>query len=191
MTADLTDTKRLDLFLRRTDELRQEKLIQTGALSNAMRFSGRRDGQTILSVSKPEETMFRSFLLAFRLLIAQKEPVNVARVANLLGRQLADGPLRDDVIEARAKWAQVCRTGTVRLVIDGREFGPERTLMLYLNGRYFHSDGDARFELDSVGPMAEPLLRQQVNEILVAGVNYTRVLEWVVVTGRAHSLLHV
>jgi hypothetical protein len=30
--------------------------------------------------------------------------------------------------------------GPMRLVIDGRDHGPERVLDLCLNGRYFHSD---------------------------------------------------
>jgi hypothetical protein len=78
----------------------------------------------------------------------------------------------------------------MRLVIDGRDHGPERVLDLCLNGRYFHSDEAKARDLDSVGAMGRRLTRQQRNAMLVAGVNYASVLEWAVLTARREGLLH-
>ena len=179
----------LDLFLRRIDELRATRLIQSGALSDAFHLGTTAGGPAIFSVSVPDEDHFRSFLLAFRHLVAEREPAKLDRVANILLQHLGHNQLRETTIQAREAWRRERKRGPMRLVIDGRDYGPERVLDLYLNGRYFHSDASKARELGSVGAIGERLTRQQLNAMLVSGVNYASRLHWIVVTGRREGLL--
>jgi hypothetical protein len=57
-----------------------------------------------MSVSFPDEDYFRSFLMAFRPLVATKEPGNVERVANVLLQHLTPGRLQEFVVERRKQW---------------------------------------------------------------------------------------
>jgi hypothetical protein len=179
----------LDLFLRRVDELRATKLIQSGALSDAFHFGTTAGGPAILSVSVPDEDYFRSFLLAFRHPVAAKEPATLDRVANVLLQQLGHNRLREATLQAREVWRRERKHGSMRLIIDGRDYGPERVVDLYFNGRYFHSDSSKADALGSAGAIGERLTRQQLNAMLVAGVNYASRLQWIVITGRREGLL--
>lgn len=185
----MSDRDRVDRFLRRVDELHTTRLVRSGALSNAFHLGARAGQPPVMSVSVPDEDDFRSFLMAFRHLVATKEPSNFDRIANLLFQDLTPGRLRDFVVECREQWRHDRKTGTIRLEIDGQDFGPERTLDLYLNGRYFHSEEAKARDLNSVGEFGQRLTRHQLNGLLVAGVNYARHLEWTILTGRSEGLL--
>lgn len=185
----MSDDEVLDLFLRRVDEIRGTRLIRTGALSDAFHVGATKGQPAVFSVSRPDEDDFRSFLLSFRHLVAKKEPATLDRVANIVLGGLEPNRLREIVVQSREKWRRAKKSGTMRLVIDGTDYGPELVLDLYLNGRYFHSDTAKAAQLDSAGGMGARLTRQKLNEMLVSGVNYASELRWAVIVGRAEGLL--
>lgn len=158
-------------------------------MSDAFHIGGTRGQPAIFSVSQPDEDDFRSFLLCFRHLVAKKEPATLDRIANLLLANLHSDALRTFLSDSRETWRRG-RRGVIELIIDGRDYGPEWALDLYLNGRYFHTNEAKASELASVGDMGRRLTRQQLNAMLVAGVNYASELEWAILTGRRDGLLH-
>jgi len=184
------DRERLDLFLRLVDELVATRLIRTGALSDALHFSATAGQPAIFSVSVPDEDDFRSFLVCFRHLVANREPATLDQVANILLHKLEpEEPLGQFVSEARDVWRGASKQGPIQVIIDDAEYGPEEVLDLYLNGQYFHSDLTKAGQLDSVGAIGEKLTRQQLNGMLVAGVNYANKLRRALLSGRSEGLL--
>jgi hypothetical protein len=122
--------------------------------------------------------------------VGKGEPATLDQVANILLRHLEADRLREFIIESRDTGRRERKAGAMCLVIDGRDYGPERVLDLYLNGRYFHTDEVKARDLDSVGAMGQRLTRQQLNAMLVAGVNYAGRLRWALLTSRRGGLLH-
>ena len=185
----MLDREQLDLFLTRLDELRSTRLIRTGALSDAFHVGATRGQPAVFSISVPDEDDFRSFLLCFRHLVAKKEPATLDQVANTLLRRLDADRLREFILRSRETWRRERKHGAMRLIMDGSDYGPERVLDLYLNGRYFHSDDAKASQLASAGAMGARLTRQQLNAMLVAGVNYASALRWALLTARREGLL--
>jgi hypothetical protein len=92
----------------------------------------------------PEENDLRSFLLAFRYFIADKEDVFLSHIFNLCHQQLTDNKLKEYLAGARKIWKKAHDTVGFNIVYQGKRQTPEQITKLWLSGAYFHKDEDKR-----------------------------------------------
>jgi hypothetical protein len=154
--------QRLDLFRRRVNELRSRPLYKIGGgLGGSLNISREVEGPPQISIQLrfPDEEDLRSFLLIFRQFISQDEPIFVRKIYNLCYRALEpDDPLRDRFAAWLQIWQQTAREitegiqfkGPTMIPFKGPTISPEELADLWINGYYFHNDGDKYERLEGL-----------------------------------------
>lgn len=155
----LTNTQRLQLFLRRADELKQTNLAQ-GPVSIDLEVHFRQEGDSSISLSQPDEDLLRSFLLTFRQLISNDEPIHVNTIYNICQKHCTDPDLSDLFKASRGKWKEALSTTAFRLEINGQQLTPPTILDTWINGHYFHNDLAKQRLLDTLDPLGTAVAKQ-------------------------------
>src|SRR5438045_2471282 len=88
------------LFAARVEQMRATRLFRDQAeYGYTFRFSSERGVE--VEMREPDPDDFNSFILVFRPLIMDKEPIHYTRIANILVQALTDDHTRDELIKAR------------------------------------------------------------------------------------------
>ena len=158
--------EQLELFNARVEELRNSRLIRKG-FNPAITISWDRMQGLRFQSEEPDEEDLRSFLLTFRQFISEGEPVFLNRICNLCLRSLTSDELKGYLVESREAWRQAQRSSGVKLIHNNQELTPEYVTDLWINGYYFHSDGDKLSRLKQLLPHEGMLVRNQFLSYLV------------------------
>lgn len=181
MSQSLSDSHVLELFLERAHQLLDRRLIRDRALEAEFNIHFELVGGSMqLSAERMDEEDLRSFMLALRLFTLQKEPTQLGKVFNLLHRLLPSGEWQEAAKKIRSDWNQSQRQNLVALQLPGqRTYEAEDLFRIMVNGYYFHSDEDARAELDQFGEAGRWLAKRGMLTIAISGaiaVAQTRIL---------------
>jgi hypothetical protein len=189
-TDGYTTTERLELFLRRVNELLDKEAVRSGSLSISLSLSFR-PGQGLTASSKePSEESLSSFLNTFRQFVSDGEPIFVNLIANVLLRELDSDELRGHLLAARKRWLESARAGPLRLVIDEDHITPADALDLWINGEYFHNDKRQRERLQRLDPVGLLLTRHVFLNHIITATNYVGLLGQTVIVGHRQGLLN-
>jgi hypothetical protein len=142
------DREKLEFFVRRVDEMGQNRLAQNPVRLGAHINLGP-DGMSI-EIEQPDEEAVRSFLLDFRQLTSDNEDIFVNRVYGICQRRLNREDIKQHLRNARVAYHQTLGERCHTLNVAGRTRTPKDIAHLWLNGYYFHSDADLRNELDGL-----------------------------------------
>lgn len=136
MTSGYTEREILDLFVKRAQELKQ--------IRND--FNSQWDYKMIITddevtVEVPDENIWRSYMMAFRLLYADREPTQFGRVSNIAKGKVKDrdSDYLSQLQICKDKWKAAFKDGDF-LTMDDESLAPKQVLDVYINGSYFHSD---------------------------------------------------
>jgi len=160
-----SDQDILNLFIEKNRALAATSLGQTGIfVSHHIRY----DQEGIATkLDQPDEDAVRSFLLTFRQLVSEKEPLFLGRVYGVCYRHFEDEARKDQIKQAKKIWSSVQRGRGSSIVINGVEFAGVKIFDVWVNGWYFHSDADYKQLLDQVPPMVRELFRAQFISFII------------------------
>lgn len=148
-----TPLEQLQLFVERVEQLNSTRLIQSQGLSNVtfkIRGEQKPEGfqMTFETENPPDEDDLRSFLLSFRLFIADKEPTFINKIFNICEQHLSDERLKGELRKARSNWQSIMQgINGVGIEVDGKILDGEYVLDLWINGHYFHNEYEHAQEL--------------------------------------------
>lgn len=123
------------------DRLKEEPLARSG-WDNSYKLSSGIGRGLSLSVNQPDETQFRSLLVALRRFVSPSERAFLNRIYNLCEQHITSDELKNLLRDAREKWKRSQRIGGIKLVVNEREFTPAHLADLWINGHYFHGSID-------------------------------------------------
>lgn len=156
--AAYSERSQLELFLFRTDQLQNTRLIKSGFKPS---FSMSYDRMTCVQFSSktPDDDDLRSFLTILRQFISQEEPIYLFKIYNLCQQKLLNDNLKHNLVKAREIWQGELKRGGISLIFNGRPVTPERITDLWINGFYFHNDIDKINTLRRLLPHENMLVR--------------------------------
>lgn len=171
------DREKLELFLKLTAEMNTTDLAKKGLGYNYRAKWSKSEGFT-QELQEPDENDLRSFLLTFRKFVSEESDVYLQVIHGVFYKRLTREDYRTELGKMNIQWRHLFQQGWLRLNINGREFPPEYTLKVYINGRYFHDDPDYAEELAQLAqhdPIGSLLHRSQ---FLAAVVETSKYIDW-------------
>ena len=172
----MTDRERVELFLRRVDELGELTLAREGiSYGTTFTWSEGEDGR--FEFRGPNEEQFMALLVSLRHFVAEKEPTFYPRIHNIVFTALRDEELRGHMVTNRRKWDTSMDTSGIGYYINDLRVTPELAWDKLINGQYFHSDEEKRGFLDGLPPVVQEQIKQKLYEYTMAVmrvVQYTR-----------------
>ena len=146
---ELTD--RLDLFVRRAEELLARRAAREG-LQVSFTIKATVGGPVELESTEPDEEDLRSFLMAFRKFILRREPTYLPRVRHLLKEAIEDDELQVRLDDIGRRWEQAKKSIGLNFVNNGEIVTPETMLEWWIYGEYFHDDDEKAAALGALDP---------------------------------------
>src|SRR5258708_2017465 len=104
-TVERTDREKLELFLRKVEELSERSLAKKG-INTSLGYTANRTSGFNMSLIEPEEEEIYAFLPIFRQFISDKEPVFLSRIYKICLRRLVDDELKQLVADSREIWGK-------------------------------------------------------------------------------------
>lgn len=181
--------ERLDLYVKRVNELIATQAVQTGAFNIQLSFQFAREQGLKTASREPNEELLRSFLLTFRQFVSDKEPVFANGIANICWQELRSDELRGHLEAARRRWFKACRAGPLKVVIDEDHLSPENALDIWINGKYFHNDKRKAERIKRLDPLGLLLSRHVFLNHIITATDYVVFLGQIVMVGRRQGLL--
>lgn len=147
MAIKFTQREKLELFVRRVQELVSRRFYQSGGLSDIKfewKFSRFLHENTITNnMDEVDEEDFRSFLLSFRLFVASSEPTYIGTVIDLCEAKLSSKPHKENLEKTKKEWIKQSKESSPFIfAVGGEIFTSFENLSMWLNGTYFHSDAE-------------------------------------------------
>jgi len=141
MKNSFNTKQRLELFIKRTEELLNLRYVNNGMGSKINLKWNAEDMKMTNEIEEPDKEELRSFLLLFRQFISNDEPIFINRIFNDCEKCLIDDSIKKEVRELRNIWEKIFRKlSPLVIVIDGKRLTSEYVLDLWINGDYFHND---------------------------------------------------
>lgn len=190
MADDRTDFERVNLFVRRAEELLDTRLAASGGLNVGFGLKFGIGQPVSLNFRHPDEEELRSFLLTFRLFVMKDEPTYLYGMHNLCYRLIESDEIRQHLADARRDWHNANSVGSFRFEADGVSHPPDEVLRIWLYGHYFHSDSRYEAELNRLDPLGKRFLRHVMLDLIIDTTNYIVDLARVIVFARREGLLH-
>ncbi len=155
------DLNKLILFHKRVDELRHN-----AGFFKRMSLKSRYDFETgveRVTFEGPDKTAIQSMIVDFRVFILNDEPVNFFHIRNIIEKNVKDDKIISKERNAFESWKKVnadrdINVGGFNCRFERQEFSPSREQIIdwYLNGKYFHIDGEKRQQLEKYDDMKMP-----------------------------------
>ncbi len=156
--TERTDREKLELFLRRAEDLSQKRLVQNG-MPTGLGYTANTTSGFNMKLTQPEEEEFSSFLQSFRQFISEKEPVFLSRIYKICLRRVIDDELKELVRGSQEIWKKIQVVSGIELVINGKKISGIEVWKIWTNGWYFHNDLEYQQMLDQASPEALAFLR--------------------------------
>ena len=149
-----TELSKLDLFLRRFEQLKRTRFYSEPDLRNIQyEIKGEKvdEGYQIgFEIKVPDEETIKSYLLSFRVFYMEREPTNFYSICNLLYKNIIDEKARSDLAMIRSNYTRELITGFIGLKFLGKSYSPKDIIDLWFNVEYFHTDIEKVKELDTI-----------------------------------------
>ena len=145
----MDDVDRFREFSFRVEALANTTLARSKQLGSSFEIAWREDSTATFRTSDPRSDAFRAYLMEFRPVYSDREPVYLPRVRTRLWERLDDGELKDHVEAIQARYKRALAGGFMDLKVDDQRLKGESTLDLVMNSM-FHHDVDKRRRLDEM-----------------------------------------
>jgi len=136
----MDDKTRLEIFLKRVEELKNTKIVREGYDSGFTLKWTKESSALNFQFNQPDEDLFRSLLLSLRHFLQEKEPIFINRIYNICHRCLTNEKHKNYLVKSRKFLNEAMKSTGVHLNIDQKHFSPSYVWDIYINGLYFHSD---------------------------------------------------
>lgn len=144
-----TERDDLDAFVRRADRLSRCRIYSLDRVS-VFELSFK-PGQVQAKSTEPDEETLSSFVSVLRPLILPKYGTSLHKILQLCHHNLDDAELLRQLDEVRMAWKTAQKQGPLRLVVNDRDWRPERIAHLIINSQEAHDDHRYRRELAQLG----------------------------------------
>src|SRR6266700_5632182 len=145
-----SDRERLELFIRKFEELRSTQLAKKGfRVQHRVRYS---PGSIESNLTQPDESDVREYLLTFRSFVSENEDVFLNRIFNICLRRLTSDEMKQSLTQARQSFEQAKQNNGIIFQLNGKHLTPLQITNMYLDGKYFHNDLEYQRQLDSMSP---------------------------------------
>ena len=148
------ERNKLDLFLRRFEQLERTRFYSNPKLKNIQyKIKGEKadEGfQTRDEIKVPDEETIKSFLLSFRVFYMEGEHTNFYSICNLLYKKILDKKVRNDMVTIRSNYTKALNTSFIGINFLGKSYSPKDIVDLWFNAEYFHTDTEKVKELDKI-----------------------------------------
>jgi len=138
----MDDKTRIEIFLKRVEELKNTKIVREGYDSGFTLKWTKESGVLNFQFNQPDEDLFRSLLLSLRHFLQEKEPTFINRIYNICHRCLTNEKHRNYLVKSRKFLNEAMKSTGVHLNIDQKHFSPSYVWDIYINGLYFHGDAE-------------------------------------------------
>lgn len=184
-----TPTERFDLYLRRVEQLRLERAVQQGHFDISLTLKFEAGGPLVAHSKEPDEALFRSFLLTFRMFVSNDDPLHVNSIRNAIWVNIRSDELKRYMRDADEKWQRSCQVGALKIITDEGPQVPSRLMDLWINGWYFHNDRRKEAAVKQLMASGVPFARHAFLNHVMDATNYVFFLAQVIVVGRRSGLL--
>jgi hypothetical protein len=158
----MTDYERLQLFVRRVEELMATTLVRDGYESGiSMKWSAE-TGVLSFRATQPNEEQFKALLLSLRHFWLKKEPTYIYSIYNLCQRILKNETHKEYLAKSRAFLNESLKSTGVQLNINKRHYSPEYVWDIYINGLYFHNDSEKMKTVDRLSEEERMLVKNEL-----------------------------
>lgn len=157
-TAERTDCEKLELFVRKYNELTETALAKKGFRPILGYIINNTSGLN-MRLAQPDEEELRSFLLALRQFISKEEPVFLDHIYNICSKRLIGDELKVLLADSRKLWAKAQEVSGIELLIDGNKISGLEVWRIWTNGKYFHNDLRYQQMLGQASPESLAFLR--------------------------------
>lgn len=113
-----------------------------------------------------DEEDVRSLLLEVRKYFASGSDIKFTKINDLTEAKLSADDLRDHNHALRAEWKRIC-TRDVLVSINGINYTPEDSFVLFANGIIFHDDKEKAAQVEGLDAIARGLLLTNVNRLVI------------------------
>jgi len=154
MQLNKNEWDKLDLFLRRFEQLERTRFYSNPKLKNIQyKIKGEKVDkgfQTRFEIKVPDEETIKSFLLSFRVFYMEGEHTNFYSICNLLYKKILDKKARNDLVTIRSNYTKALNTSFIGINFLGKSYSPKDIVDLWFNAEYFHTDIEKVKELDKI-----------------------------------------
>lgn len=177
--ARLLPREGFELFVQRTDELSRIRIIRNQGLSSEWSISIGHNEPAVFRSVQPDEEDLRSYLMAFRKFVSEREPLFIGYIHGLCHKHFTSDELKGRIRDCQNGWKETLSHGGIKLRFDGSEMQPAHIADLWINGHYFHDDPEKADELRRYVPFGNLMLKQEFIQFVVeatrvvGGTGYT------------------
>jgi hypothetical protein len=140
-SAQISIRERMELFVIRANQLRNTRLVTSGALFQFKFKSGSSSNRPSATSPQVDRDDLRSFMSLFRQFILSNDPVNISRALSDGIRSTADKDLRERLLEMQEAWKKFyIRGGLIPTIINDETLTSECAFDLIANAGYAHND---------------------------------------------------
>lgn len=143
------DKKKLDLFIKKVDELLNCKLSKTKSkVSFSLHFA---EGKGEAVTKLPDEESLRSFLLVFRNFYSPREEINFFKVCDILENAIKDAKLVGNIKKTREIYQEILDKSPCVLVEGDKTVTPHEIIRRWMYGFYHHTNEKKRAKIKAWG----------------------------------------
>jgi len=154
MQLNKNEWDKLDLFLRRFEQLERTRFYSNPKLKNIQyKIKGEKVDkgfQTRFEIKVPDEEAIKSFLLSFRVFYMEGEYTNFYSICNLFYKKILDKKVRNDLVTIRPNYTKALNTSFIGINFIEKSYSPREIVDLWFNAEYFHTDIEKVKELDKI-----------------------------------------
>jgi hypothetical protein len=152
-------------FLARVEQMRATRLFKDQSdYGYTIRFFSERGVE--VENREPDADDFNSFILVFRPLIMDKDPVHYTRIANILAQALTDDTIRDGLMKARDIWKSELKALGNQIIWNGKPVTAEWVISNVIQGYMSHTDMEKIDAINSLPPEHYTVLRLSLMEYI-------------------------
>jgi hypothetical protein len=169
---DADETSQLVTFCKVVDHAYTRRAFVGGTMKANLEIGFTGPSELYVDTDLGDEDDVQALFVAFRLLVADKEPTQLFKINKLVHRFLTDDELRAYNVKVRARWTQVLHGDGKNWTLhaDGKNLRPIDLWKLFANGEVFHRFAEEVAALERLGEISRAIARQQLNLLVFNGV---------------------
>jgi len=145
-----TEKENLEAFVRRVDRLSRCRIYNLDRVS-VFEISFEVGKWAKATSAEPDEDTLSAFVSVLRPLILESYGTSLQQIFQLCHRSLDDAALLRQLDEVRSRWKAAQKQGAIKLIVNDRNWRPERIAHLIINSQEAHDDHRHRHELAQLG----------------------------------------
>lgn len=153
-----TDYERLELFVKKVDELANTNIAKKG-FNIEYTMQGGKDRPAESKLQQPDETDVKEYLLTFRQFISEDEDIYLNRIFNICHRHIVNDEVKKHLAKARQIFEGMKKNNGLSITVNNVQLTSLYITDMYINGKYFHNDIDYQTEIDKMDLVTADVVR--------------------------------